>query len=68
MAKNVQTIKDFNGRIVGYIETDAQDNKIVKDFYGVILGRYNKRANVTRDFYGRIVARGDASSSLIKFN
>lgn len=67
MAKDIQTIRDFNGRIVGYIETDAQGNKVIRDFYKVILGRYDKKNNVTRDFYGRIVARGDASASLIKF-
>lgn len=65
--KNVQTIRDFSGRILGYIETDNDGNKIVRDFYKVILGKYDKKNNVTRDFYGRIVARGDASASLIKF-
>lgn len=65
--KNVQTIRDFNGRILGYIETDNAGNKIVRDFYKVILGKYDKKNNVTRDFYGRIIARGDASASLIKF-
>lgn len=65
---DTQVIRDFSGRIVGYIETDAQGNKIVRDFYRVILGKYDKRNNVTRDFYGRVIARGDASASLIKFD
>jgi uncharacterized protein YvpB len=67
MAKEVQTIRDFSGKIVGYIETDSQGNKIVRDFYRVILGKYDKKNNVTRDFYGKIIARGDASASLIRF-
>jgi len=67
MAKDVQIIRDFSGRIVGYIETDSQGNKIVRDFYKVILGKYDKKSNITRDFYGKILARGDISSSLIKF-
>lgn len=57
--KNVETIKDFYGRIVGKIETDHYGNKVVRDFYGRILGKYDKRLNVTRDFHGKIVARGD---------
>lgn len=65
---DTQVIRDFSGRIVGYIETDAQGNKTVRDFYRVILGKYDKRNNVTRDFYGRVIARGDASASLIKFD
>lgn len=67
MAKDVQIIRDFSGRIVGYIETDSQGNKIIRDFYKVILGKYDKKSNITRDFYGKILARGDISSSLIKF-
>lgn len=67
MARDVQTIRDFSGIIVGYIETDEKGDKIVRDFYRVVLGKYDKKNNVTRDFYGRIIARGDASASLIKF-
>lgn len=67
MATDVQIIRDFTGRIMGYIETDNVGNKIVRDFYRVVLGKYDKKNNVTRDFYGRVIAKGDASSSLIKF-
>lgn len=59
-------VKDFYGRIIGYIETDSiTGNKVGKDFYKRIVGYYEKKANVTKDFYRRIVARGDALSSLI---
>lgn len=67
MATDVQIIRDFTGRIMGYIETDNVGNKIVRDFYRVVLGKYDKKSNVTRDFYGRVIAKGDVSSSLIKF-
>lgn len=59
------TIKDRNGKILGFISTDSAGNKIVRDFYGKIKGRYIKNANLTKDFYGRIVAQGDATSSLL---
>lgn len=63
MAK--ETIRDFYGKIIGYIETDSKGNKIVKDFYGRIQGYYDKGNNVTRDFYKRIVARGDQAAGLL---
>lgn len=63
-----QTIRDFYGRIVGYIETDHKGNKVVRDFYNRIQGYYDKDRNVTTDFYKRIIARGDATGSLIKYD
>ena len=61
----IQTVRDFYNRIIGYIETDKEGNKIVRDFYRKILGRYDKKHDVTRDFYNRIIAKGDLSSSLL---
>lgn len=60
-----ETIRDFYGRILGTITTDAIGNKVARDFYGRIVGKYDKTNNVTRDFYGRIVAKGDRVSGLI---
>ena len=59
-------IRDFYGRIIGWVETDEHTgNKTGRDFYGRIVGYYDANLNVTRDFYQRIVARGDALSGLI---
>lgn len=63
MRKDV--IKDWTGKIIGYIETDNVGNKVVRDFYRKVLGRYDKRQDVTRDFYGRIIAKGDQCSLLL---
>ena len=60
------TIKDYRGKIIGYIKTNPNGDKVVMDFYRKILGRYDSATDTTRDFYGRIVARGDASAMLIK--
>lgn len=59
-----EVIKDWTGKIIGYIETDYTGNKIVRDFYRKVIGRYDKRQNVTRDFYGRSIAKGDQCSLL----
>ena len=64
--KNKEFIRDYYNKILGSIETDTLGNKIVRDFYGKILGRYDARTNTTRDFYNRVVAKGDFSASLIK--
>lgn len=52
-------IKDWTGKIIGKVDVDAEGNKTLKDFYGRILGRYNKRLDITQDFYGRQVCKGD---------
>lgn len=52
-------IKDWRGRILGYIQTKPNGDKILRDFYRKILGKYDKRTNTTRDFYNRLVAKGD---------
>lgn len=59
------TIRTWDGRIIGYIDTKANGDKEARDFYGRILGRYEKSLDVTRDFYGRILTRGDTLSGLI---
>lgn len=60
-----EAIRDFYGRIIGWVETKPNGDKIIRDFYGKIKGRYDKQLNVTRDFYGKIIGRGDLTSSLI---
>lgn len=55
-----EKIQDWTGKIIGFIEEDTQTgNKKIKDFYGRIKGKYNKRLDITQDFYGRQVAKGD---------
>lgn len=60
-----EAIRDFSGKIIGYVETDNIGNQQVRDFSGRILGTYDKKMNVTRDFYGRIVTRGNTVIGLV---
>ena len=64
--KKVQAIRDFYNRILGYIETDEKGNKIARDFYKRILGTYDAKLDVTKDYYNRIIAKGDLTSALIQ--
>lgn len=63
--KEVTTLKDFQGRIIGYVETDEKGNQTIKDFYHRIQGKYDKATNTTRDFYGRIIGRGNILTTLL---
>ena len=60
-----ERITDFYGRCIGTIETDGSGNKTVKDFYGKILGHYERSSNITKDFYGKILYHGDMSAALL---
>ena len=59
------TIRDFYGRILGYVYEDAKGNKVVRDFYGRIIAKYDKSSNITRNFYNQIIGRGDIATSLL---
>ena len=50
-------IRDFYGRIIGWVYEDNNGNKKLTDFQGRVKGKYDKATNTTRDFYGRIIAR-----------
>ena len=59
------TLKDFQGRIIGYVEIDNNGKKTLRDFYKRILGYYDPKRNVTTDFYGTVVAQGDCLTMLL---
>jgi len=59
-----ETIKKFNGMVVGYIE-DKGDRLVATNFSGIVLGYYYKSRDVTTDFSGRVLAYGNILSALI---
>ena len=61
-----ELIKDCYGNIIARIDEQSNGDKIIKNFYGQILGKYDKTLDVTKDFYGRIVAKGECVGILIK--
>lgn len=62
---NKVPIRNFYGKIIGWLETLNNGNKVLRNFYGKILGRYDKQSDTTRDFYGKIIARGDQLTMLL---
>ncbi|MBO6285100.1 MAG: hypothetical protein J6O18_02150 [Bacilli bacterium] len=60
-----ETIRDFGGRIIGYLEHESNGDVTARDFGGRILGRYEARNDVTKDFGGRILYRGNMAAALL---
>lgn len=63
-----EIVKEFSGKIIGYLDKQSNGDIVVKDFYGKILGYYRKNINKTIDFYGRTVANGNYASILFGRN
>ena len=61
-----EAINDWTGKILGWVETDGAGNKELRNFQGQLLGTYKKNFNITCDFYGRTVAKGDCLMMLLK--
>ncbi len=61
-----EEIKDFSGRIIGYLDHQSNGDIIAKDSSFRILGRYDKAMDVTKDFYGRILYKGNMVGMLFK--
>ena len=62
-------VRDFYGKILGYIEIDGTTGiHTIRNFYMKILGRYDPKDNKTRDFFGRVIGEGDLSGMLINMD
>ena len=61
-----EAIKDWTGKIIGFIEAKPNGDKVIYDFYMRKLGEYNKSLDITRDFYNRPVAKGDCIMMLLR--
>jgi hypothetical protein len=53
-----ETIKDRNGKILGYIITESNGNALSQRFTGKIVGRYNKVTDEVFTFEGRYIGKG----------
>ena len=61
-----ETIRDFAGRFIAIYEYQDNGDIIVRDWQSrMILGYYRKSRDVTTDFYGRILYKGNAIGMLI---
>lgn len=56
-----EPIRDFSGKIIGFVESDDKGNQIVRAFSGRIIAKYDAQFNCTREFSGRIISRGNTA-------
>ena len=59
-----QEIRDFSGRMVGWIERSSGRLE-GRDYTGRLKGYYDERNRETRDYTGRLVGKGDMLAALI---
>lgn len=62
---NREPIKDWRGRILGYLEQEPNGDRIIRDFYQKKLGIYISNQDITKDVYGKIIGRGDLLMTLL---
>lgn len=66
MIETRQEIKDYYGKILGYIDYNPNTKvKTARTYLGIILGTYSEKENITRMYNGQILANGDMLTSLI---
>lgn len=59
-------LRDRNGFIIGKVEVLRNGDKMLMDRNGHILGKYLSKTNLTIDYYGHIVGRGDVLTMLLR--
>lgn len=61
-----QPIREFSGKIIAWVIADSDSgDKTLTNFNGVILGYYRKNRDVTTNFYGKELSKGDTLTMLI---
>lgn len=60
-----EPVKDWSGKVLGFVETDKKGNQIVKNFGGKVLARYNAEKDWTTDYAGKLLSRGNTAISYI---
>ena len=64
MAQEI-VLRDRNQVVIGYINTEWNNEKVLRDRNRNIIGYYCPNDNTTRDRTRRIVAYGDVLTSLL---
>lgn len=60
-----ETIREFSGMIIGYLDHCSNGDVEAVSFSGRKLGKYVKQSDVTTDFYGKILYRGNMAAALL---
>ena len=58
MAQSREEIKEFSGKILGYVVTESNGDAYIQKFAGPILGTYKKSSNQVTKFAGPVIGTG----------
>ena len=66
MRKKEEYIRNFNGKIIGIVETWENGDQCVREFNSrKILGFYRAKYNHTTNFLGKVLSLGNSVVSLL---
>ena len=65
MGQLIETLKDANYRVLGYIEKEGDGTLVLKDSNWIVKGYYDPRTNQTKDPNYRVVANGNLLTTLL---
>lgn len=60
-----EPVKDWTGKVLGFVDTDKYGNQTVKNFGGKVLAYYDAKKNRTTDFAGKKLSEGNTAISYI---
>ena len=61
-----EAIKNFSGKIIGYIDFKENGDQELKSYSGMILGRYVANRNITQNYSGTVLTYGNTLTMLLK--
>lgn len=60
-----EPVKDWTGKILGWVDTDSHGNQVVKNFGGRVLAKYDAQNDRTTDFAGKVLSHGNTAIAYI---
>jgi len=66
MAPHQEEIKDFYGKIIARIDYKSNGDQELKDYKGLILGRFLADRNITQNYSGTILSQGNTLTQLLR--
>lgn len=61
-----QTLKDANGNVIGYIDTESDGRQVLKDRNGNVNGYFDPKSNATKNTNGNVVGYGNLLVTLLR--
>jgi hypothetical protein len=61
-----QELRDARGNLLGKIATASNGIQTIRDSKGILRGKYDPKANTTRDDKGNLVGKGNLLTSLLR--